>query len=475
MTGFSPYDDQTSIAAGVAKGEHRELIGGLWDEIGRLQLEFLQAKGLKPHHKLLDIGCGSLRLGVRAVDYLEASNYWGTDINESLLTAGYDKEIMPAGLTAKLARSNLLIDPDFKFGGLPRHFEFVIAQSVFTHLPLDHLRHCLTNLAAHLEGPCTFFVTVFIAPESNSSVPFMQQPGAVLSHPDRDPYHCSIADLHRVAAGLPWTMEFIGNWEHPRNQQMVAFRKAKGTAHGEPSTRQFSVEDAGKLRPGDDHYRAFVGPPNRYDFVAASQFALLFALGLRDHQRVLDFGCGSLRLGRLLIPFLQRGCYYGIDPNRWLIEEGFDRELGRDIIEIKNPTFAYNGDFNIDFSDQSFDFVIAQSILTHTGPAFSTCFMQSAAKNLSDTGILLFSYLRTAGSELPADGWHYPGCVSYNENWMMDRLRDVGLHPMPLPWYHPGAAWMTAARSTNQLPSPEHLRYLTGIVLRDPQFVASLA
>jgi hypothetical protein len=66
--------------------------------------------------------------------------------------------------------------------------------------------------------------------------------------------------------------------------------------------RDLPDTDAKKLRPGSDHYTAWVGPPDRYDFMGATQFALLFAIGLRGHHKLLDFGCGSLRAGRLLIP-----------------------------------------------------------------------------------------------------------------------------------------------------------------------------
>src|SRR5437763_10973182 len=67
-------------------------------------------------------------------------------------------------------------------------------------------------------------------------------------------------------------------------------------------------EDLGLgLKPGDPQYRAYVGPPEDYDLVAAMAFNLLTTLGLRQHHSLLDIGCGSLRIGRILIPYLNRG------------------------------------------------------------------------------------------------------------------------------------------------------------------------
>ena len=68
--------------------------------------------------------------------------------------------------------------------------------------------------------------------------------------------------------------------------------------------RALSREAAKALPPGARHYAAYVGPPEQYDFMGATQFRLLTTLGLREHHSVLDFGCGSLRAGRLLIPYL---------------------------------------------------------------------------------------------------------------------------------------------------------------------------
>ena len=102
-------------------------------------------------------------------------------------------------------------------------------------------------------------------------------------------------------------------------------------------------EDLGLgLKPGDPQYRAYVGPPEDYDLIAAMTFNLLTTLGLRQHHSLLDVGCGSLRIGRLLIPYLNRGKYFGVEPNEWLVDEGIRRELGETLVQIKRPTFFFS-------------------------------------------------------------------------------------------------------------------------------------
>jgi hypothetical protein len=94
----SAYDDVDGIRIVVSRGEHRDVIGGLWDQLGQLQFDYMIREGLKPHHKLLDIGCGSLRGGIHFIRYLDAGNYIGTDPNMSLLDAGYEIELGSSGL-----------------------------------------------------------------------------------------------------------------------------------------------------------------------------------------------------------------------------------------------------------------------------------------------------------------------------------------------------------------------------------------
>src|ERR1051325_7837706 len=123
-------------------------------------------------------------------------------------------------------------------------------------------------------------------------------------------------------------------------------------------------EDLGLgLKPGGPHYRAYVGPPEDYDLIAAMTFNLLTTLGLRQHHSLLDVGCGSLRIGRLLIPYLNRGKYFGVEPNKWLVEEGIGREVGQSLVEVKRPTFLFTSSpENIWKLETIFNFAVAQSI-----------------------------------------------------------------------------------------------------------------
>ena len=82
-------------------------------------------------------------------------------------------------------------------------------------------------------------------------------------------------------------------------------------------------------------HRFHIGPADFYDVLTAIQFNLLTALGLREKHFLVDIGCGSLRAGRLLIPYLASGHYFGIEPLPWLIQEGIDKEIGESMIRIK--------------------------------------------------------------------------------------------------------------------------------------------
>jgi SAM-dependent methyltransferase len=137
--------------------------------------------------------------------------------------------------------------------------------------------------------------------------------------------------------------------------------------------QEIGAEDS---RPPE--HRVHIGPADVYDLQSSGQFNLLTYLGLREHHYLLDIGCGSLRAGRLLMPYLQPGHYFGIEPEEWLVNEGIDKEVGRDLVELKRPSFSWNGDFELAVFGQKFDFLLAQSIFSHTSESqIRKCFAEA--------------------------------------------------------------------------------------------------
>src|SRR5687768_2590652 len=89
----------------------------------------------------------------------------------------------------------------------------------------------------------------------------------------------------------------------------------------ESTSNNLAIQTPDEARQSQE-YRTHTGDEELYDVRAALQFNLLTMLGLRDEHYLLDIGCGSLCAGRLLIPYLRPGRYFGIEPMEWLVKKG---------------------------------------------------------------------------------------------------------------------------------------------------------
>jgi SAM-dependent methyltransferase len=234
--------------------------------------------------------------------------------------------------------------------------------------------------------------------------------------------------------------------------------------------RDLPREAAKALPPGAQHYTAYVGPPVDYDAMAATQFRLLTTLGLREHHRLLDFGCGSLRAGRLFIPYLLPGNYHGIEPNTWLIEDAIPHEIGHDQIRLKQPVFRANADFSSDGFGVAFDFILAQSVFSHAGLDLIAPALSGFRRNLAPRGIVLATFIEVERSGFPefaGGGWVYPNVVAYRQATIARLIREAGFTGMSLPWFHPRQTWYALAHTADTLPTRPQMAHLSGAVLRD--------
>ena len=217
----NPYEAAGFYDAAIAKGRHRDVVGGRWDETGRVQMQVLRAAGLEPHHHLLDIGAGSLRLGCKAVPYLEPGHYWGTDASRALLLAGHAAELEDP---ARLDRAQLVEDANFAFPGVSDRITHAIAFAVFPHLHMAYLRRALTGLQRFPLLEQVLF-TVFLAPDAGAAALPYRQPDGVVTHDIRAPYHLLEADVLHSAATTGWQVT-RDSVMLPRGQVLFTARRA---------------------------------------------------------------------------------------------------------------------------------------------------------------------------------------------------------------------------------------------------------
>jgi len=211
-----------------------------------------------------------------------------------------------------------------------------------------------------------------------------------------------------------------------------------------------------QMKPGDPHYRAFIGPPAEYDLVAAMGFSLLTSLGIRQHHRLLDIGCGSLRIGRLFIPYLDPGHYVGIEPNDWLVGEGIKQEVGRDQVRIKEPRFFFAGGPEILPADLVFDFALAQSIFSHCTLELIERWLKGLFPHLRADGALVATFKQGSkdffhekgitDKDFQGNGWVYPKCPAYRLETIAALAEKTGYRFQVLEWAHPRQTWVLFAR-----------------------------
>ena len=212
----------------------------------------------------------------------------------------------------------------------------------------------------------------------------------------------------------------------------------------------FSESAEGPLQAGDRHYRAYVGPPDRYDLMSAITFNLLTGfLGLREHHRLLDIGCGSLRVGRLLIPYLAPTHYVGLEPERWLVADGISHECGQNQIDVKKPTFIHASDWSVASLGVRFDHILAQSIFSHASKEQIRTCLNNCSACMHDQTIMAATFM-LGNVAYDGAGWVYPRVVGYRAQTIEALLGSAGLIGVRTRYVHPKLTWYLIATADNQ-------------------------
>ncbi len=197
-----------------------------WIEHQQMQVAFLMKRGLRPHHRVLDVGCGPLRLGSALLPFLSDGWYFGHDINAKTLALG-ERMLQRLGVSSE--RCTLIASGDFSMPAVEQgSIDVAFSNSLFSHLTMNSILCCLLCVASKLKPDGVYYSTFFSLPSGatwDQHVARHKWGHDFFTAPCRDPYHYSVAMLADLARHAGFTMEIDPDFGHP-TQTMAVFRFA---------------------------------------------------------------------------------------------------------------------------------------------------------------------------------------------------------------------------------------------------------
>ncbi|HWH45671.1 MAG TPA: class I SAM-dependent methyltransferase [Thermoleophilaceae bacterium] len=171
---YAEFCAEAVLDCWIRPGRAHATLGGVlasgeeWRAAGSRRFETLrQLAQLEPMSTAVDYGCGTLRIGVHMIEYLEPGHYVGLDVSEELLALGRDlagaalleeKRPVIAPITENVLRDAEAMEPDC-----------VISEAVCTHVHPDEASDYFGNLTRLTAKPGA--VLLFSAAVGDRPVP----------------------------------------------------------------------------------------------------------------------------------------------------------------------------------------------------------------------------------------------------------------------------------------------------------------
>ena len=187
----------------------------------------------------------------------------------------------------------------------------------------------------------------------------------------------------------------------------------------------------------------FLGVPvETFEQGGREQLVALLNEGLTPESKVLDIGCGCLRVAWWLIRFLDPGCYFGIEPASVRVDYGLHYLFTPEEIKLKQPRFDFNPNFDSSVFGVKFDFFLATSIWTHASKRQIEVTLDAFVRDSAFTGIFLASYLpaQSPDEDYQGDRWvgtshesAVPGVIRHSLEWILRQCEARGLVAREMP------------------------------------------
>lgn len=140
-------------------------------------------------------------------------------------------------------------------------------------------------------------------------------------------------------------------------------------------------------------YKNYVGAPAQYQLMRDWQLEFLTDLSEYDHTKTfLDIGCGSMRLGAVLMPKLAPGKYIGLDMNQQMVEAGIQNECTELDLDKLQPEFIYTDCFDMSSIDEPVHMAWAQAVFNHLNLSTVKVCLTSLKTKLDPQGVFYSTY-----------------------------------------------------------------------------------
>jgi SAM-dependent methyltransferase len=154
--------------------------------------------------------------------------------------------------------------------------------------------------------------------------------------------------------------------------------------------------------------------------------------GVEPTTRFLDVACGSLRLGRHMIPFLNKGNYFGLEQYQYLVDAGLEHEIEKEHVEEKKPTFFVNSSFQLD-GLSGINVAWSNSLFSHLTKNDIVSCLISVRNALADDGVFYATFFEGRHNRIAAMfGSHSRLGFPYPHEEMAEFGREAGFYPNSL-------------------------------------------
>lgn len=205
---------------------------------------------------------------------------------------------------------------------------------------------------------------------------------------------------------------FISSRRHARWQMAhpgASFGEYYAAAHMRKLARGWPHATLGQL--GWNH----AGMPTQWDkasFAArgGNDWKHIQAMGVKSTDHVVDYGCGSLRVGQHAIRFLDPDCYWGLDVTNDFFGPAITM-LDTGLVAQKRPKVGIIGPDNLaQVTKWKPDILFSNAVLQHVPPAELRAYFEAIASLLGPGAVALVIFVvGKDGERYQGMNWRYSG------------------------------------------------------------------